>query len=159
MSGPRGRGLAAEVGRFVRGNFSSAVASGLDYLLVTVLVLAGTHYLCAAAAGAVAGAVTDFGLKRYWAFDREAKGAIHHEGLRYLAVSGASLALNLAVAYGFVDGLHLPAIPGVIAASLVVGVAWNYPMHRYYVFRSAHPPASPSPPAAAQEPAPSRSRP
>jgi hypothetical protein len=26
-------------------------------------------------------------------------------------------------------------VPGVIAASLVVGFAWNYPLHRFYVFR------------------------
>jgi putative flippase GtrA len=141
MNGPAGRGLAAEVGRFLRGNFSSAVASGLDYVLVTVLVLVGLHYLLAATAGALAGAATDFGLKRYWAFDRPARGAIHHEGLRYLAVSGASLVLNLIVAYGLVDGLHLPEIPGVIAASLVVGIAWNYPMHRCFVFRAPLPAA------------------
>jgi putative flippase GtrA len=28
-------------------------------------------------------------------------------------------------------------VPGVIAASIVVGVAWNYPLHRLYVFRRA----------------------
>ncbi len=137
MTGGAGRGLAAEALRFVRANLSSTLASALDYAVVTVGVLAGAHYLYAAAGGAVAGAITDFSLKRHWAFDRAAKGAVHHEGLRYLAVSGASLALNLAAAYALVDGLRLPAVPGVIAASLVVGFVWNYPLHRWYVFRHA----------------------
>lgn len=136
MTRGAGRGLAAEAVRFVRANLSSTLASALDYAVVTGSVLGGAHYLYAAAAGAVAGAIADFSLKRHWAFDRAAKGAVHHEGLRYLAVSGASLVLNLAVAYALVDGVGLPAVPGVIAASLVVGFVWNYPLHRWYVFRA-----------------------
>lgn len=135
MSVRPGRELAAEIGRFVRANLSSTVASGLEYVLVTVLVVIGVHYLTAATAGAVTGALTDFALKRHWAFSRDSKDPLHHEGVRYLVVAAASLVLNLAVAYALVDGLHLPAVPGVIAASLVVGVIWNYPLHRYYVFR------------------------
>ncbi len=135
MSGGPSRGLAAEVGRFIRANLASTVASGLEYVLVTGLVLAGVHYLAAATAGAVTGAITDFSLKRYWAFDRTRKGAVADEGLRYLLVSGGSLALNLLLAYALVDGLGVAAVPGIIAASLVVGFAWNYPLHRYYVFR------------------------
>ena len=137
MSSPARRGLVAEIGRFVRANLSSTIASGIEYVLVTALVLLRVHYLYAATAGALTGAVIDFSLKRHWAFDRSAKGAVHHEGLRYLAVSGTSLALNLAVSYALVDGLRLPAVPGIIAASLVVGFVWNYPLHRYYVFRTA----------------------
>lgn len=137
MSRPAGRGLVAELGRFVRANLASTIASGIEYLLVTALVLLRVHYLYAATAGAVTGALIDFSLKRHWAFDRSHKGAVHHEGLRYLAVSGTSLALNLAGSYALVDGLGLPAVPGVIAASLVVGFVWNYPLHRYYVFRTS----------------------
>lgn len=133
------RGLAAEIARFTRANLSSALATLLDYALVTGLVLAGAHYLVAAAAGAGGGAITDFSLKRHWAFGREAKGELHHEGLRYVVVSGLSLLLNLACAYGFVDGLGMPPVPGVIAGSLVVGLCWNYPLHRYYVFRQPVP--------------------
>lgn len=149
MSGWRGgRGFGAEIGRFVRANFSSTVASGLEYVLVTVLVLTRIHYLAAATVGAITGAITDFSLKRHWAFDRVSKGAVHHEGLRYLLVSAASLVLNLACAYAFVDGLAIPAVPGVIAASIVVGFVWNYPLHRCYVFRTAEAPTGAPPPPA-----------
>ncbi len=136
MNRRTGRGLAAEIGHFLRANVASTVASGLDYLTVAALVLARAHYLAAATAGAVTGAMTDFSLKRHWAFDRAVKGAVEHEGLRYFAVSGASLVLNLAVSYALVDGLRFPAVPGVIAASLLVGFVWNYPLHRCYVFRT-----------------------
>jgi putative flippase GtrA len=133
------RGMAAEISRFVKANLSSGIASGLEYVLITAIVWAGVHYLAAATVGAVVGAVTDFALKRHWAFSRATKGAVHHEGVRYLLVSGASLGLNLGLAYLLVDGLGLPPVPGVIAASLVVGIVWNYPLHRYFVFRHAAP--------------------
>ncbi len=137
MSDHRARGVAAEIGRFVRANLSSTIASGLEYVLVTALVVAHVHYLAAATVGAVSGAVTDFTLKRHWAFDRAGRiGAVHHEGLRYLVVSAFSLGFNLAVSYLLVDGIGLPAVPGVIAASIVVGFVWNYPLHRYFVFRT-----------------------
>ncbi len=138
MSGAARRGLAREALHFARGNLSSGAATAVDWALVTGLVWAGLHYLGAAAAGAVAGAVTDFSLKRHWAFGRQAKGAAHAEGLRYLAVSAASLGWNLAAAWLLVSGLGLPPVPGVIAASVAVGFAWNYPLHRLWVF----PPAS-----------------
>ena len=141
MSTARGHGLAAEIGRFVRANLSSMTATGLDWALVTVLTWAGVYYLVAAAVGALAGAITDFLLKRHWAFGRQVIGAVHAEGARYLLVSASSLGINLAVAYAFVDGLGMPAVPGVIAASIVVGIAWNYPLHRLFVFRHAPAPA------------------
>jgi putative flippase GtrA len=138
MTALRGRGLVAEGGRFIRANLSSGAASGIEWVLVTGLVhLVGLYYLYAAAAGAVTGAVTDFVLKRHWAFDRERKGAVEHEAARYIFVSAVSLALNLPCAYALVDGLRLPRVPGIILASLVVGFVWNYPLHRYYVFRQA----------------------
>ena len=141
MSGGARR-VAAEVGHFVRAHVASGIASGLEWLLVTGLVLAGVHYLVAAAAGAVTGAATDFSLKRYWAFGRTHREGFGREGLRYVAVSLASLALNLAVAYVLVDWLAVRPIPGVIGASILVGFGWNYPLHRIYVFRSEAPPAA-----------------
>jgi putative flippase GtrA len=136
MSAPW-QGGAAEAARFVRANLSAVVASGLEWLVVTALVVAGVHYLWAAAAGAVTGAVADFSLKRHWAFDRAHRVGVGREGARYLWVSLVSLALNLPVAYALVGGLGVPAVPGVIGASILVGVAWNYPLHRWYVFRGA----------------------
>ena len=132
-----GRGIAAEVARFVRANLAAAIATGIEYLLVTGLLVAGAHYLTAAGAGAVTGAVTDFSLKRHFAFDRSERAAVGREGLRYLWVSAVSLALNLALAWALVAGLRFPSLPGVIGASILVAVAWNYPLHRWYVFREA----------------------
>jgi 2-hydroxy-3-keto-5-methylthiopentenyl-1-phosphate phosphatase len=137
--GPGAKGLVAEVGRFARSNAASGAATALDWAVVTAAVATGLHYLGAAAAGAVAGAVTDFLLKRHWAFDRSRRGPARAELSRYLLVSACSLPWNLAAAWALVDGLGLPAVPGVIAASIAVGALWNYPLHRLFVFRTPRP--------------------
>jgi putative flippase GtrA len=137
MSWRSGTGAAAEIGRFFRANLSSSIATGIEWVLVTALLLVRIHYLTAAALGAATGAFTDFSLKRHWAFDRLRKGGLHREGLRYLLVSGGSLVWNLVVAYVLVERFGSPKVPGVIGASVVVGFLWNYPLHRSFVFRAA----------------------
>jgi len=128
--------FGAEVAKLLRANLSSAAATALDWGLVTSLVWLGVYYLQAAATGAVAGALTDFSLKRYWAFQRgAARRAVHHEGVLYAAVAGTALALNLLGTWALVDGHLLPPVPSYILVSLAVGLGWNYPMHRLVVFR------------------------
>lgn len=135
---PRKGTFGLEFRRFLRANSSSIGASLLEWVLITVLVGVNVHYLYAATVGALLGAIIDFAIKRHWAFDRGIIGAAHWEGLRYLAASALSLVWNLVLSYALVDGLHMAKVPGVIAASIIVGVAWNYPVHRYFVFHDRH---------------------
>lgn len=126
--------LAIEIQRFVRANASTLLATGIEWGLVTVLVRAGGNYLIAAAMGAVLGALMDFGIKRKWAFMRRGAGSLHVESTRYLAVAVLSLGWNLGTTFGLVHWLHVPPVPGIIGASVLVGVLWNYPLHRLFVF-------------------------
>ena len=127
-------GTGIETRRFVRANASAIAATVLEWGLVTALVAFGVHYLVAAALGALAGAVTDFSIKRHWAFIRGTVDGVQHEALRYVIASGLSLGLNVLVAYILVEHMGMSKIPGVIAASVIVGTVWNYPVHRYFVF-------------------------
>ncbi len=128
-----------ELTRFLRANASTLLATALEWGLVTGLVAWHVHYLWAAASGALLGALIDFSIKRHWAFLRGQIGSVHGEALRYVAASGLSLGWNLLVAFLLVNRLHIAAVPGVIIASVMVGVAWNYPVHRYVVFRDQQP--------------------
>lgn len=123
-----------EIRRFVRANASTLLATGIEWALVTVLVRSNISYLIAAGVGALLGAVMDFSLKRRWAFIRRGAGSWQAESARYVLVSALSLGWNLLVAFVLVHVLHVAPIPGVIAASIVVGALWNYPMHRLFVF-------------------------
>lgn len=126
--------LGLEIQRFARANASTLLATAMEWGLVTVLVKSGGHYLVAAGVGAVLGAVTDFTLKRRWAFMRRGSRSLRIESLRYVLVSALSLGWNLLAAYGLVHWLRVPPIPGVIAASVLIGALWNYPLQRFFVF-------------------------
>jgi putative flippase GtrA len=122
-----------ELRRFFKAQASSGIATAVDWALMASLIALGVHYLWAVVCGAVVGAITDFAVKKWWVFEAK-KGKIPVEALRYALVSAISAGLNCLLAFGLVDGLRAPKTPGVIAASLVVGFVWNYPMHRLYVF-------------------------
>lgn len=122
-----------EVWKFIKGQLSSSLATAVDWVLMSSLIAFGVNYLYGAAAGALAGALTDFSVKKWWVFQVGA-GKLHGQAFRYALVSAASAGLNCLLAYGLVSGLGAPEVPGVIGASIVIGFVWNYPMHRLYVF-------------------------
>jgi len=124
----------SELIKFVKAQLSSSLATLVDWLLLVLLIAVGVHYLLAVLCGAVAGAVTDFSVKKWWVF-RPRGGRFEGQVTRYILVSATSAGLNCLLAYAFVDGLGMPKTPGVIAASAFVGIAWNYPMHRFFVFQ------------------------
>jgi putative flippase GtrA len=130
--------LRRETAGFARAHLSSGAATFVNWAMVATLVPLTVHYLAAAAIGGISGGVTDFLLKRHWAFDRVDRRSARDEGTRYAVASSTSLLWNMAAAQLFVGRLHFPAVPGVIAASVLVGVAWNYPMHRFFVFGHGH---------------------
>ena len=131
--------LALEVQRFVRANASTLLATAVEWVLVTVMVRSGGSYLLAAGCGAFLGALMDFALKRQWAFMRRGTRSLRSESTRYVVVSAFSLGWNLVTAFVLVHFLRVPAIPGVIAASVLVGAFWNYPLHRLFVFPEGKP--------------------
>ena len=123
-----------EIWSFLKGQVSSGTATAVDWSLVTSVILLGGHYILAVTAGAVGGAATDFFVKRHWVFDatQELK---KKQAFRYAWVSGASALLNCGLAYLLIEHFGVSEIPGAIGGSALVGFAWNYPMHRLYVFR------------------------
>jgi putative flippase GtrA len=130
------RRISREVWRFLKGQLASGIATSVDWGLMTILILSGVYYISAAVIGAVAGAITDFSVKKWWVFNAAKRESLEVQAVRYALVSGIGAALNAGLAYLLVDGLHIHQNIGVILASTVVGFAWNYPMHRLYVFRA-----------------------
>jgi putative flippase GtrA len=123
----------AEVWRFLRAQVSSALATLVDWVLMLALMTAGVNFVVAVAAGHVAGALTDFSVKKFWAFGAQG-GALEKQAGRYLVAWVGSLAINEVLAWLAIDRLSLPSRLSVIVISAVVGFVWNYPMHRYFVF-------------------------
>jgi putative flippase GtrA len=125
--------LRSEASLLVKAQVSTVVATGLHWLLMTGLILTDVTYLVASPAGALLGAVTDFSIKKWWVFGA-GPDILGRLAVRYAAVSAASAGFNVAASYGLVSGVGLPKVAGGILASILVGLAWNYPLHRLVVF-------------------------
>jgi putative flippase GtrA len=121
---------------FSRSQVSAFLASMLDYGSVILLVEAfHVWYVVATAIGAALGALTNFLLNRYWTF-KAGESPWHGQAFRYALVSGGSLALNTVGVWAVTEGTHLHYAASVIAVSLVIGFAYNYPLQRYFVFHN-----------------------
>ena len=127
-----------EVWAFVASQASASVASALDVVVMEGLILLGAPYGWAILAGHVAGGLSDFSAKRHLIFRTGGQRLLNQAG-RYLLAWATSLLLNLGLARLLVETLGLRASVGVLVAAVVIGLAWNYPMHRLYVFRTPRP--------------------
>jgi putative flippase GtrA len=110
-------------------------ATAVDFsVMVAMVELAGLSPVVATAIGATCGAVTNFALGRRWIFTRHDRNALG-QAARYAAVSSGSLVLNTlgeAIANG-VLGVRYALARAFVA--VVVSLAYNFPLHRAFVFR------------------------
>ena len=128
----RGRELIT----FAKAQLSTGAATLAEWALVWVLAASGVYYVTAAIAGALCGGLLDFSIKKWWVFGTARRFAAG-EAFRYAMVSGLSALLFGAAVYAFVDGMRLRMPLAVVAASIVVGIVWNYPLQRFFVFSAA----------------------
>ncbi len=121
---------------FAKAQLSTGAATLAEWALVWVLTASGVYYVLAAIAGALCGGLLDFSIKKWWVFSTARRFAAG-EALRYALVSGLSALLFGAAVFAFVDGLRLRMPIAVVAASIFVGMFWNYPLQRFFVFSGA----------------------
>jgi putative flippase GtrA len=114
---------------------AALVATALDYFIMILCVSAfGLSPVVGTVLGSLCGAVTNFTLGRRWVFDARS-GDLRGQALRYALVSTVSLACN-AVGEWLIVRVGLQYVAARLVASLVVGIGWNFPMHRHFVFRT-----------------------
>jgi putative flippase GtrA len=110
------------------------VATAVDYVVMIACVSAfGLSPVAGTVLGSIAGAFVSFALGRGWIFDAR-RGSVVGQGLRYAIISGLSLCGNAAGEWLLVRA-HVHYFVARVIASLVVGVCWNFPMHRHFVFK------------------------
>jgi putative flippase GtrA len=104
-----------------------------DFSVVWFLVQSLSAYPpLATLVGCAVGAVANFSINRFWAFDVAGKATT--QAARYLFVTTTSALLNAGLV---AVGLWLPAIGTWIVWWLARGLVfafWNHPMNRDYVF-------------------------
>lgn len=120
---------------FGRSQVASATSTAADFGLLFLLTeVFDVWYVVATALGAFLGAVVNFLMNRHWSFSAS-DGHWHRQAARYTLASAGSLLLNTAGTFAVTEYLGVHYSLSVILVSLVVGFAFNYPAHRYWVFR------------------------
>jgi putative flippase GtrA len=118
-----------------KSQISAAIATAVDFgLLFSMTEALHVWYVISVATGALIGAIVNFLLNRHWSFDA-AHGLVGRQARRYAVVSAGSLLLNTAGTWALTEfGLIHYGI-SVVIASIGVGLLFNFPLHRGYVFR------------------------
>lgn len=118
---------------FGKSQVTALFATAIDYSCLLFLVeILGVYYVPAVAAAALLGAVANFLANRIWAFG--SAGMLGKEAVRYGITSLGSLAWNVLLVWLVTSQLGLVYYFSKIAVGIFVGIVWNYPLHKYWVF-------------------------
>jgi putative flippase GtrA len=131
---------------FVRHQIGAIVTTAVDFstMIGWVELMQGSP-VTGTALGATAGALTSFTLGRHWIFAAHG-GSVPAQMLRYALVSASSLAWNTLGQDLLIKGTGLPYPVTRAIVAVTVGVCWNYPLQRWFVFHKR-----PAPPATSTE--------
>ncbi len=125
---------------FTRALITSTLASAVDFLTLVFLVeVLHVYYVIATAIGALFGAAANFASNRHWGFQTHTNDPTDHpvsaQAIKYTLVAVTSLVLNTWGVYLVTEHLGVKYALSKILVGLAVGWIWNYPLHRWLVFR------------------------
>lgn len=123
-------------GTLAKASVSSLLATAVDAIVYQlVLFVALGRYGSAAAIAAVAGALTNFFVNRYWTF-HAGQEKLHWQGLRYAVMSLLTFLCLRALLWLFIEvagmGMRIAWLPAKILAFVLV----SFPLQQIWVFRA-----------------------
>ena len=120
---------------FLKANVASLSACFCDYLITILLVkFLYTDPLLGGIAGTIFGGIVNFAIGRYWVFKAQ-NDAMSLQGKRYLLTWTGNFILNALGLYVLIKLLNNQYMIAKVATSIVVAVAYNYPIQKRYVFK------------------------
>lgn len=120
---------------FLRANIASLLASGCDYLVTIITVeFFSVNVVVAGVLGTICGGIIHFIMGRLWVF-RAGKVKVTMQAKKYLLIWIGNLLLNGTGMYVFTK-LGVNYIVTKVATSVLVGWVYNYPLQRWYVFKT-----------------------
>jgi putative flippase GtrA len=115
-----------------------AGALAVDFaVMIGVVQGLGLSPVTGTAMGAAVGAGANFTLGRRWIFPTDDPARMHLQAVRYAAVSLTSLLLNALGEFVLHDLLRVQYVAAGLVVAVAVSIAWNYPLHRAWVFAPA----------------------
>lgn len=120
---------------FLRYNASAYTATFFDYgVFLFCLEILNIYYPIATFIGATTGATVAFLLGRNWTF-RNKDEVITKQSMKFLAVVAGSILLNTLGVYLVTEYIGINEKISKIIVAVFVGVGYNFPMQRYFVFK------------------------
>ena len=120
---------------FLRYNASAYTASICDYgMFLFCLMLFDVYYPIATFIGACTGATIAFLLGRNWTFKNK-DVVITKQSVKFLFVVAGSILLNTVGVYLITENLLIDEKISKVIIAVLVGVCYNFPMQRYFVFK------------------------
>jgi putative flippase GtrA len=127
----------------IRSSIASLISLLIELLLVQLFDFYRLEPVVSFVIVQILGTIMTFAGNKYWAFEASRTGKTVTEGSRALIVFGGSFVLNTALSSFGSYVLHAPAVLAFLGSQAVVWIGWNYPMNRWWVFRSTeHAPTS-----------------
>ena len=122
---------------FLKSQITAVLATAVDFIVLFFLVeFFQVWYVSSAAIAAFCGALTGFLFGRHWAFIAK-EDKWHHQASRYVIVAAGSMGLNTLGIYLITEGLSIHYMTSKVIISIIVAVGFNYPLHKYFVFRKS----------------------
>jgi putative flippase GtrA len=120
----------------VRSILTSIFSTAVDFgTLMGLVELFDVHYVLATFLGTLTGFVANFLINRHWAFEAT-KGKLHWQVVRAVPVQAGSTGLQTLGVWVFDSFLGLRYWSAKIVVATLVYMCWNYPMNRFWVFRT-----------------------
>ena len=94
----------------------------------------GVWYVYANVLGASMGAITNFLLGRYWAF-QAAEANLGFQAFRYAIVAIGSVILNTLGIYILMEYFSITYIPSKVVIAVIIAITYNYLLQKYFVFK------------------------
>jgi len=121
---------------FLKANVASIIASLCDFL-ITKLAVDGLHLdvVIGSVVGTTCGGIINFLIGRHWAFSAK-QGKVHTQAFRYALVWAGNLGLNAGGMYVLAKLAGIYYMAAKVIVSLLVAIAYNYPMQKLFVFKN-----------------------
>jgi len=120
---------------FLKYDLVALVATATDFtVLIGLTEMLNMWYLFSAIISAFLGGITGFVLERNWVFMKK-DGKLTVQSTRYLLIWMVSIVLNTGFLYLMVDLFGYQYIVSKVIVSVLVGIGFNFLMHKYYIFK------------------------
>lgn len=120
---------------FFKYQVAATIATIIDFLVLILLTeVFHIWYVYSTALGALAGAIINFNLCRFWAFSNS-KNKFKHQVFRYFFASSGSLILNILFVFLLTHFAHINYSISKIITAIFIAVFYNYILQKYFVFK------------------------